>query len=81
MLALETFESEVQVSDGTASVTLTGKLDETVTATLERDLERALGSNPRRVVLRAERLDSIRALAPGHCSSCARSCRSRASTS
>jgi anti-anti-sigma factor len=57
--ALETFESEVQVSDGTASVTLTGKLDETVTATLERDLERALASGPQRVVLRAEQLDSI----------------------
>ena len=28
--ALETFESDVQVSDGTASIMLTGKLDETV---------------------------------------------------
>jgi anti-anti-sigma factor len=57
--ALETFESEVQVSDGTASIMLTGKLDETSTAMLERDLERALGSNPQRVVLRAEQLDSL----------------------
>ena len=57
--ALETFESEVQVSDGTASIMLTGKLDETVTAMLERDLERALASGPQRVVLRAERLDSM----------------------
>ena len=57
--ALETFESEVQVSDGTASIMLTGKLDETVAATLERDLERALAGNPQRVVLRAERLESM----------------------
>ena len=57
--ALETFESEVQVSDGTASIMLTGKLDETVTATLERDLERALACGPQRVVLHAERLDSM----------------------
>jgi anti-anti-sigma factor len=57
--ALETFESEVQVSDGTASIVLTGKLDETVTATLERDLERALSSGPQRVVLRAESLESM----------------------
>ena len=57
--ALETFESEVQVSDGTASIMLIGKLDETVTATLERDLERALASGPQRVVLHAERLDSM----------------------
>ena len=57
--ALETFESEVQISDGTASIMLTGKLDETVTATLERDLERALAGNPQRVVLRAEQLESM----------------------
>jgi anti-anti-sigma factor len=57
--ALETFESNVQTSDGTASITLSGKLDETVTATLERDLQRALASNPQRVVLRAEGLESI----------------------
>ena len=57
--ALETFESDVQVSDGTASITLTGKLDETVASTLERDLQRALSSNPQRVVLRAEGLESI----------------------
>src|SRR5262249_36308051 len=57
--ALETFESEVQVSDGTASVILTGKLDESVTSTLERDLERALSSGPQRVVLHAERLESM----------------------
>ncbi len=57
--ALETFESDVQVSDGTASITLSGKLDETVAATLERDLQRALDSNPRRVVLRAEGLESM----------------------
>src|SRR5215471_6794379 len=56
---LETFESNVEVDNGTASITLSGKLDETVTATLERDLQRALESNPQRVVLRAERLDSI----------------------
>ena len=57
--AMQTFESEVQVSDGTASVMLTGKLDETARDTLQRDLERALASNPQRVVLRAERLDSM----------------------
>jgi anti-anti-sigma factor len=55
----ETFESNVEVSDGTASVTLTGKLDETVTAMLERDLQHALASNPKRVVLRAEGLESM----------------------
>jgi anti-anti-sigma factor len=57
--ALETFESDVQVSDGTASITLSGKLDETVAGALERDLQRALEGNPRRVVLRAERLESM----------------------
>ena len=57
--ALETFESEVQVSDGTASIILTGKLDETVARTLERDLRRALEGNPQRVVLRAEKLESM----------------------
>ena len=57
--ALETFESEVQVSDGTASIVLSGKLDETVAWTLERDLERALQGGPQRVVLRAEQLESM----------------------
>jgi anti-anti-sigma factor len=57
--ALETFESDVQVADGTAAITLTGKLDETVAGALERDLQRALASNPQRVVLRAEGLESI----------------------
>ena len=56
---LETFESNLEVADGTASITLTGKLDETVAATLERDLQRALESNPQRVVLRAEGLESM----------------------
>jgi anti-anti-sigma factor len=56
---LGTFASEVQVSDGTASVVLTGKLDETVTASLERDLQQALAGNPQRVVLRAEKLESM----------------------
>jgi anti-anti-sigma factor len=57
--ALETFESDVDISDGTASITLTGRLDETVTATLERDLERALAGGPQRVILRAEQLESM----------------------
>jgi anti-anti-sigma factor len=57
--ALETFESEVHVADGTASIRLWGKLDETVAGALERDLQRALEGNPRRVVLRAEALESI----------------------
>src|SRR5262245_24889048 len=57
--ALETFESEVETADGVATLTLTGRLDETVAATLERDLTTALESNPRRIVLRAEKLDSI----------------------
>jgi anti-anti-sigma factor len=57
--ALETFESDVEVSDGTASIILSGRLDESVTATLERDLQRALEGGPRRVILRAEQLDSM----------------------
>src|SRR3954447_11590206 len=57
--ALETFESELSVENGVASITLTGKLDETVAATLERDLVTALESNPQRVILRAEKLESI----------------------
>jgi anti-anti-sigma factor len=57
--ATETFESEVDVADGVASITLTGHLDETVTATLERDLMTALESNPQRVILRMEGLESI----------------------
>jgi anti-anti-sigma factor len=57
--ATETFESEVDVADGVASITLTGHLDETVTETLERDLITALESNPQRVILRAEGLESI----------------------
>src|SRR5207237_1265886 len=57
--ALETFESEVEIENGTASVHLRGRLDETVVSGLERDLQDALASNPRRVVLRAERLESI----------------------
>jgi anti-anti-sigma factor len=56
---LETFESEVAVTDGTASVTLRGKLDETVAGVLERDLQKALESNPQRVLLRAEGLESM----------------------
>jgi anti-anti-sigma factor len=57
--ATETFESEVEVSGGVASITLSGHLDETVAATLERDLTTALESNPQRVILRAEGLESI----------------------
>jgi anti-anti-sigma factor len=57
--ALETFESEVQISDGTASIIVSGKLDETVATTLERDLRRALESGSSRVVLNAEKLDSM----------------------
>ncbi len=57
--ALETFESELTVENGVASITLTGRLDETVAATLERDLVSALESNPQRVILRAENLESI----------------------
>jgi anti-anti-sigma factor len=57
--ALETFESELQVSDGEATITLSGRLDETVAAVLEADLVRALESNPSRVILQAEQLDSI----------------------
>ena len=58
--ALETFESEVQVSDGTAvdHAHRQARRDAS-TATLERDLERALASGPQRVVLHAERLDSM----------------------
>ena len=80
--ALETFESEVQVSDGTATVRLTGNLDETATATLERDLERALSSGPaaRRSCMPSAST-RCRARARARCSSCGRSCRSRASTS
>jgi anti-anti-sigma factor len=57
--ALETFESDLEVSGDTASITLTGKLDGTVAGALERDLQRALESNPRRVILRAEGLESM----------------------
>jgi len=57
--ALETFESQLETADGVATLTLTGRLDETVAATLEQDLMRALEGNPRRIVLRAEGLDSI----------------------
>jgi anti-anti-sigma factor len=57
--ALETFESEVQVQNGTASVILTGKLDGTAAGTLERDLQKALEGSPKRVILRAESLESI----------------------
>jgi anti-anti-sigma factor len=57
--ALETFESEVSVENGVASITVSGRLDETVAATLERDLVEALESNPQRVILRAEGLESI----------------------
>jgi anti-anti-sigma factor len=57
--ALETFESDVEVADGTASITLQGHLDETVTATLEQDFQRALEGGPQRVVLRAEQLESM----------------------
>ena len=49
----------MQSRDGTASITLTGKLDETVAGTLERDLQKALESSPQRVVLRAEGLESM----------------------
>src|SRR5262249_30471829 len=48
-----------QVSDGTASIIVSGKLDETVATTLERDLRRALESGPSRVVLNAEKLESM----------------------
>ncbi len=57
--AVQTFESEVHVTDGTASISVSGKLDETVTRTLERDLRRALENNPQRVVLNAQNLDSM----------------------
>jgi anti-anti-sigma factor len=57
--ALETFESQVESADGTATITLIGRLDETVASTLERDLRKALESNPRRIVLRAEQLESM----------------------
>ncbi len=57
--ALEIFESDVEILDGTASITLTGRLEGTAAGTLERDLERALEANPRRVILRAEQLESI----------------------
>jgi anti-anti-sigma factor len=57
--ATETFESEVDVADGVATITLTGHLDETVASTLERDLVTALESGPQRVILRAEGLESI----------------------
>ena len=49
----------MQVADGTASIMLTGQARRDVTPMLERDLEKALGSNPQRVVLRAERLESM----------------------
>jgi len=57
--AVQTFESELQVTDGTASISVSGKLDETVARTLERDLRRALENNPQRVVLDAQNLDSM----------------------
>ena len=57
--AVQTFESEVQVTDGTASISVSGKLDETVAKTLERDLLRALENNPQRVVLNAQNLESM----------------------
>jgi anti-anti-sigma factor len=49
----------LDVADGVATITLTGHLDETVAATLERDLTTALESGPQRVILRAEGLESI----------------------
>jgi mannose/cellobiose epimerase-like protein (N-acyl-D-glucosamine 2-epimerase family)/anti-anti-sigma regulatory factor len=57
--ALETFESEVNVENGTASVVLSGVLDESVVSGLERNLQEALSANPRRVLLRAEQLTSL----------------------
>ena len=80
--ALETFESEVQVSDGTASIMLTGHA--------RRDGGGDARARPRAARSRAARSASssmpsgssrCRARAPGRCSSCGRSCRSRASTS
>jgi anti-anti-sigma factor len=49
----------VSVENGTASVVLTGVLDESVVAGLERNLQEALAANPRRVLLRAEQLTSL----------------------
>jgi len=57
--ALETFESNLEVANGTASITLTGKLDGTVAGALERDLQNALAGSPKRVILRAEKLESM----------------------
>src|SRR3954447_659163 len=57
--AVQAFESNVEITDGTATVTLAGRLDGNAIITFERDLERALSENPKRVVLRAERLESI----------------------
>jgi mannose/cellobiose epimerase-like protein (N-acyl-D-glucosamine 2-epimerase family)/anti-anti-sigma regulatory factor len=57
--ALETFESEVTVENGTASVVLSGVLDESVVSSLERNLQEALAANPRRVALRAEQLTAL----------------------
>jgi anti-anti-sigma factor len=57
--ALETFESNVDSADGTATITVSGKLDETVAGTLERDMQRALDGGPQRVVINAEKLDSM----------------------
>ena len=57
--SLATFESEATVENGTASVHLSGVLDETVVPTLERTFSEALAAGPRRVVLRAEKLTSM----------------------
>ena len=57
--SLETFESHVESANGTATITVNGHLDETVAGTLERDLRKALESNPSRVVLHAEGLESM----------------------
>ena len=58
--ALETFESEVESANGTATITLIGQLDETVAGTLERDLAQGARERTRsRIVLRAEGLESM----------------------
>jgi mannose/cellobiose epimerase-like protein (N-acyl-D-glucosamine 2-epimerase family)/anti-anti-sigma regulatory factor len=53
------FESRVQIEDGTATVTVRGRLEDSVVRVLERDLEQALRQNLTRVVVRAEQLESI----------------------
>ena len=59
LVSAQVFESNLAVEIGTATLTLTGDLDESVLRLLERDLERALARIPERVVLNVDRLRSM----------------------